>query len=84
MSSGSIRASRIAKRYHRAIGHCRIPCGRSHVIDGPWQLLTNNVQLLLAVALEKGSVVFGPSFVSGESLYQGGLCESCPSTRPPT
>jgi DNA-binding transcriptional LysR family regulator len=52
--------------------------GRSHVIDGPWQLLTNNVQLLLAVALEEGGIVFGPSFVFGESLYQGGLVRVLP------
>jgi DNA-binding transcriptional LysR family regulator len=51
---------------------------RSHVIDGPWQLLTNNVQLLLAVALEEGGIVFGPSFVFGESLYQGGLVRVLP------
>jgi DNA-binding transcriptional LysR family regulator len=40
--------------------------------------LTNNVQLLLAVALEEGGIVFGPSFVFGESLYQGGLVRVLP------
>ena len=52
--------------------------GRSHVIDGPCRLSSNNVQLLLAVALEDAGVVFGPSFILGEALAQGSLVRVLP------
>jgi DNA-binding transcriptional LysR family regulator len=52
--------------------------GRSYVIDGPCQLSSNNVQLLLAVALEDAGVVFGPSFILGEALAQGSLVRVLP------
>ena len=52
--------------------------GRSCVIDGPCQLSSNNVQLLLAAALEDAGVVFGPSFILGEALAQGSLVRVLP------
>lgn len=52
--------------------------GRAHVIDGPCQLLANNMQLLLAVALEGGGVAYGPSFVFGGALYSGALVRVLP------
>lgn len=52
--------------------------GRSHVIDGPCKLLANNVQLLVAVAIEEGGIVYGPSFVLGEALFQGTLVQVLP------
>jgi DNA-binding transcriptional LysR family regulator len=51
---------------------------RSYVIDGPCQLSSNNVQLLLAVALEDAGVVFGPSFILGAALAQGSLVRVLP------
>ena len=53
--------------------------GRPHVIDGPCQLLANNMQLLLAVALEGGGVAYGPSFIFGEALYRGTLVRVLPT-----
>ena len=52
--------------------------GRPHVIEGPCQLLANNMHLLLAVALEGGGVAYGPSFVFGEALYRGRLVRVLP------
>jgi DNA-binding transcriptional LysR family regulator len=52
--------------------------GRPYVIDGPCPLSSNNVQLLLAVALEDAGVVFGPSFILGEALAQGSLVQVLP------
>jgi DNA-binding transcriptional LysR family regulator len=52
--------------------------GRSHVIDGPSQLLSNSMQLLLAVAIQEGGIVYGPSFVLGEALLEGTLVQVLP------
>src|SRR5580658_4181274 len=52
--------------------------GRSHVIDGPCQLLSNSMQLLLAVAIQEGGIVYGPSFVLGAALLQGTLVQVLP------
>jgi len=52
--------------------------GRPHVIDGPCQLLANNMQLLLAVALEGAGVAYGPSFIFGEALANGALVRVLP------
>jgi DNA-binding transcriptional LysR family regulator len=52
--------------------------GRHHVIDGPCQLLADNVQLLLAVALEAGGIVYGPTFVFGDALYRRTLVRVLP------
>ena len=49
--------------------------GRSHVIDGPSRLLANNMQLLLAAALEGIGIMYGPSFVFDESLRDGSLVQ---------
>lgn len=49
--------------------------GRSHVIDGACQLLANNMELLLAAALEGVGIVYGPSFVFGPSLQNGSLVQ---------
>lgn len=42
--------------------------GRPCVIDGPRQLLADNMQLLLAVALAGGGIAYGPSFIFGDAL----------------
>ena len=52
--------------------------GRPHTIDGPCQLLANNMQLLLAVALEGGGIAYGPSFIFGEALGRGALVRVLP------
>jgi DNA-binding transcriptional LysR family regulator len=52
--------------------------GRSHVIDGPCQLLSNCMQLLPSVAIQEGGIVYGPSFVLGEALLQGTLVQVLP------
>jgi DNA-binding transcriptional LysR family regulator len=52
--------------------------GRSHVIDGPCKLVANNMQLLLAVTLEESGIVYGPSFIFGEALYNGSLVRVLP------
>lgn len=57
------------------------PRGRSHSIDGPCRLLANNMELLLAAALDGVGVAYGPSFVFGESLCSGSLVQVLPSYR---
>ena len=52
--------------------------GRAYVIDGPCQLLANNMQLLLAAALEGCGVAYGPSFVFGGALHSGALVRVLP------
>jgi DNA-binding transcriptional LysR family regulator len=52
--------------------------GRSHVIDGPCHLLADNMQVLLAVALEESGIAYGPSFIFGEALYRGTLVRVLP------
>ena len=37
-----------------------------------------HVILLLAVALEEGGIVYGPSFIFGEALYHGALVRVLP------
>ena len=55
--------------------------GRSHVIDGPCRLLANNMQLLLAAALDGVGIAYGPSFVFGEALDSGSLVQVLPGYR---
>lgn len=55
--------------------------GRSCVIGGPLRLLANNVQLLLAAALDGAGIAYGPSFVFGESLRAGALVQVLPEYR---
>ena len=55
--------------------------GRSHSIDGPCQLLANNMELLLAAALGGIGIAYGPSFVFGESLRNGSLVQVLPNYR---
>jgi DNA-binding transcriptional LysR family regulator len=52
--------------------------GRAHVIDGPCQLLADNMQMLLAVALEGEGIAYGPTFVFGEALCRGDLVRLLP------
>ena len=42
------------------------------------KLLANNMQLLLAVALEGGGIAYGPSFIFGEALCRGALVRVLP------
>jgi len=55
--------------------------GRSHFVDGPCQLLANNMELLLSAALEGIGIAYGPSFVFGESLRNGSLVQVFPNHR---
>ena len=55
--------------------------GRPHVIDGPCQLLANNMQLLLTAALNGIGIAYGPSFVFGESLRTTSLVQVLPAYR---
>jgi DNA-binding transcriptional LysR family regulator len=56
--------------------------GRPHIIDGPCQLLANNMSLLLAVALEGAGVAYGPTFIFGEALANGTLVRVLPKLSP--
>jgi DNA-binding transcriptional LysR family regulator len=49
------------------------PQGEVHVIDGVARLVANNMQMLLAAALEGAGVAYGPSFVFGERIARGDL-----------
>jgi len=49
------------------------PDGNTRVIDGPVRLEANNMQMLLAAALEGAGAAYGPSFVFGESIARGSL-----------
>lgn len=55
--------------------------GRSHVIGGPCALLANNMQLLLAAALDGAGIAYGPTFVFGEALRTGALLQVLPEHR---
>ena len=57
--------------------------GRPHIIDGPCHLLANNMQLLLAVALEGLGIAYGPSFVFGQALSRGMLVPLLPNYSAP-
>ena len=54
-----------------AIGHVSSPAGKP-------RLRTNNVQLLLASALNDGGIAYGPSFVFGSYLESGALRQVLP------
>ncbi len=49
------------------------PQGNAHLIDGTARLVANNMQMLLAAALAGAGVVYGPTFVFGESIARGAL-----------
>lgn len=49
------------------------PAGRGVVLDGPVRLLADDMQILLAAALEGAGVVFGPAFVLGPHVASGAL-----------
>jgi DNA-binding transcriptional LysR family regulator len=49
------------------------PEGNPHLVDGTLRLVANNMQMLLAAALEGAGVAYGPTFVFGESIARGAL-----------
>jgi DNA-binding transcriptional LysR family regulator len=49
------------------------PAGRTHVVDGPVRMASNNTQMLLSGALAGAGVAYGPSFVFGERIAAGDL-----------
>jgi DNA-binding transcriptional LysR family regulator len=55
--------------------------GRAHVIGGPCRLSANNMQMLLAAALEGAGIAYGPTFVFGAHLARGDLVALLPSYR---
>jgi DNA-binding transcriptional LysR family regulator len=57
------------------------PDGNSHVIDGPIRLTANNMQMLLAAALEGQGITYGPTFVFDEYLASGQLVALLPNYR---
>jgi DNA-binding transcriptional LysR family regulator len=54
------------------------PDGRSHAIDGPIRMATNNTQMLLTAALAGAGVTYGPSFVFGQHIASGDLVALLP------
>ena len=57
------------------------PDGRSHVIDGPVRMATNNTQMLLSAALGGAGITYGPSFVFGQHIASGDLVALLPDHR---
>ncbi|MGH8784007.1 MAG: LysR family transcriptional regulator [Cupriavidus necator] len=55
--------------------------GRAHVISGASRMTANNMQMLLAAALEGAGVAYGPTFVFGEYIARGELVALLPSYR---
>jgi len=49
------------------------PQGNSHIIDGPLRLAANDMQILLAAALEGAGIVYGPGFVFARAIAEGKL-----------
>ncbi|MGN6376091.1 MAG: LysR family transcriptional regulator, partial [Sphingomonas sp.] len=47
--------------------------GRTHLIDGPVRLASDNMQMLLSAALTGIGIAYGPSFVFGPSIAGGAL-----------
>jgi DNA-binding transcriptional LysR family regulator len=54
------------------------PDGRSHAIDGPIRMATNNTQMLVAAALAGAGITYGPSFVFGQHIASGELVALLP------
>lgn len=53
--------------------------GGRHAVGGKASLLSNNVQLLTAAALEGAGIVYGPTFILGEHLRTGTLWPLLPN-----
>jgi len=47
--------------------------GRAHRVEGPVRFLADNMQMLLAAALDGAGIVYGPAFVLGEPVARGAL-----------
>ena len=54
---------------------------RVHVVEGPFRMLANNVQMLLSAALSGAGIAYGPTFVFGEYLGRGDLVAILPRYR---
>ncbi|WP_207481680.1 LysR family transcriptional regulator [Arenibaculum pallidiluteum] len=57
------------------------PEGRSHLVDGPVRMASNNMQMLLAAALRGSGIAYGPSFVFGPHIAAGDLVALLPDHR---
>jgi DNA-binding transcriptional LysR family regulator len=52
--------------------------GKTFTVSGPTRLKADNVQMLLAAALDGGGIVYGPTFVLGEHIASGALEQVLP------
>ncbi|MBO9195974.1 LysR family transcriptional regulator [Rhizobium sp. 16-449-1b] len=52
--------------------------GKTETVSGPTRLKADNMQMLLAAALNGGGVVYGPTFVLGEHISSGALEQVLP------
>jgi DNA-binding transcriptional LysR family regulator len=57
--------------------------GREHVIDGPYRMQANNMQMLLAATLAGVGIAYGPTFVFGPHIRAKELVELLPGYRAP-
>jgi DNA-binding transcriptional LysR family regulator len=57
--------------------------GREHVIDGPYRMQANNMQMLLSATLAGVGVAYGPTFVFGPHIRAKELVELLPGYRAP-
>ncbi|WP_375460814.1 LysR substrate-binding domain-containing protein [uncultured Enterovirga sp.] len=55
--------------------------GKPHVIDGPFRMTANNMEVLLAAAMRGNGVAYGPSFVFDAHLAAGDLVVLLPEHR---
>jgi DNA-binding transcriptional LysR family regulator len=57
--------------------------GREHVIDGPYRMQANNMQMLLSATLAGVGIAYGPTFVFGPHIRAKELVELLPGYRAP-
>jgi DNA-binding transcriptional LysR family regulator len=57
--------------------------GRAHIIDGPYRMQANNMQMLLSATLAGVGIAYGPTFVFGSHLRSGELVELLPEYHAP-
>lgn len=54
---------------------------RDHVIDGPFRMQANNMQMLLSAVLAGVGIAYGPTFVFGQDIKAGNLVKLLPAYR---
>ncbi|MFJ6328512.1 MULTISPECIES: LysR family transcriptional regulator [unclassified Rhizobium] len=52
--------------------------GKTVTVSGPTRLKADNMQMLLAAAMDGGGIVYGPTFVLGEHITNGALEQVLP------